>query len=96
MVAIGKCAHIVVNMAAYNLGNKAFTLTQLMKELQSYELMLNGGKLVQEKPDANLTMGPSSSKGKQKAKGKKKLTKSSIPLRVDRKKAKKSKDPKKI
>ncbi|MBA0760092.1 hypothetical protein Gotri_022873, partial [Gossypium trilobum] len=34
---------------AYNLGNKAFILTQLMKELQSYELMLNGGKLIQEK-----------------------------------------------
>ncbi|MBA0729377.1 hypothetical protein Golax_020341, partial [Gossypium laxum] len=32
--------------AAYNLGNKKLTLTQLMKELQSYELMLNGGKLV--------------------------------------------------
>ncbi|MBA0849414.1 hypothetical protein Goshw_015702 [Gossypium schwendimanii] len=31
---------------AYSLGNKALTLTQLMKELQSYELMLNGGKLV--------------------------------------------------
>ncbi|MBA0766807.1 hypothetical protein Gotri_015811, partial [Gossypium trilobum] len=27
---------------AYNLRNKALTLTQLMKELQSYELMLNG------------------------------------------------------
>ncbi|MBA0724728.1 hypothetical protein Golax_021392 [Gossypium laxum] len=32
--------------ATYNLGNKALTLTQLMKELQSYELMLNGGKSV--------------------------------------------------
>ncbi|XP_012448664.1 uncharacterized protein LOC105771818 [Gossypium raimondii] len=29
--------------AAYSLGNKALTLTQLMKELQSYELMLNAG-----------------------------------------------------
>ncbi|MBA0778159.1 hypothetical protein Gotri_006060, partial [Gossypium trilobum] len=28
--------------AVYNLGNKELTLTQLMKELQSYELMLNG------------------------------------------------------
>ncbi|MBA0763189.1 hypothetical protein Gotri_012684, partial [Gossypium trilobum] len=27
--------------AAYNLGNKLLTLTQLMKELQSYELTLN-------------------------------------------------------
>ncbi|MBA0729846.1 hypothetical protein Golax_022537 [Gossypium laxum] len=32
--------------AAYNLGKKALNLTQLMKELQSYELILNGGKLV--------------------------------------------------
>ncbi|KAK5842992.1 hypothetical protein PVK06_005416 [Gossypium arboreum] len=31
---------------AYNLGNKALTLTQVMKELQSYELMLNGDKLI--------------------------------------------------
>ncbi|MBA0727609.1 hypothetical protein Golax_000582 [Gossypium laxum] len=30
--------------ASYNLGNKALTLTQLMKELQSCELILNGGK----------------------------------------------------
>ncbi|XP_040951016.1 protein arginine N-methyltransferase 1.1-like [Gossypium hirsutum] len=34
---------------AYSLGNNALTLPQLMKELQYYELMLNGGKLVQEK-----------------------------------------------
>ncbi|MBA0809202.1 hypothetical protein Gohar_024874, partial [Gossypium harknessii] len=50
-----------------------------MKELQSYELMLNGCK-----------------SGKWKAKGKKKSTKTSVPPRVDRKKANKSKDPKKI
>ncbi|MBA0829497.1 hypothetical protein Goarm_014102 [Gossypium armourianum] len=58
--------------------------------------MLNGGKSVQEKPEANLALGPTYFKGKQKGKGKKKLTKSSVPPRVDRKKAKKSKDPKKI
>ncbi|MBA0845236.1 hypothetical protein Goarm_023086 [Gossypium armourianum] len=34
-----------------------------MKELQSSELILNGGKSVQEKLEANLAMGPSSSKG---------------------------------
>ncbi|MBA0791980.1 hypothetical protein Gohar_016517, partial [Gossypium harknessii] len=68
-----------VNTAAYNLGKKALTLTQLMKELQSYELMLNYGQ-----------------SGKQKNKGKKKSTKSSVPPRVDRKNANKSKDPKKI
>ncbi|XP_052488005.1 uncharacterized protein LOC128041739 [Gossypium raimondii] len=50
--------------AVYNLGNKTLTLAQLMKELQSYELMLNGGKPVQEKPEANLAVGPSFSKGK--------------------------------
>ncbi|MBA0723375.1 hypothetical protein Golax_003957, partial [Gossypium laxum] len=71
----------------YNLGNKAFTMTQLMKELQSYELMLNASKSVQEKPEANLAVGTSSFKGKQKAKGKKKPTKSFVPPRVDRKKA---------
>ncbi|KAH1122564.1 hypothetical protein J1N35_005724 [Gossypium stocksii] len=62
--------------ATFNLGNKALTLTQLIKELQSYELMLNGGK--------------------QKAKAKKKLSKSSVPPHVDKKKTKKLKDPKKI
>ncbi|KAK5771493.1 hypothetical protein PVK06_047699 [Gossypium arboreum] len=81
---------------AYNLGNKAFTLTQLMKELQSYELMLNGGKPVQEKLEANLVVCPTFFKEKEKAKGNKKLTKSLLPPRVERKKAKKSKDPKKI
>ncbi|MBA0712461.1 hypothetical protein Golax_011563 [Gossypium laxum] len=35
-----------------------------MKEFQSYELMLNGGKPVQQKPNANLVVGPSSSNGK--------------------------------
>ncbi|KAK5785819.1 hypothetical protein PVK06_040438 [Gossypium arboreum] len=54
---------------AYNLGNNALTLTQLMMKLQSYELILNGGKHVQEKHGENLAMGPLSSKGKQKAMG---------------------------
>ncbi|KAK5792935.1 hypothetical protein PVK06_034068 [Gossypium arboreum] len=35
--------------ATYNFGDKVLTLTQLIKELQSYELMLNGSKSVQEK-----------------------------------------------
>ncbi|KAK5825409.1 hypothetical protein PVK06_020240 [Gossypium arboreum] len=77
----------------YNLGNKTLTLTRLIKELQSYELMLNGGKSVREKPETNLAVGPSSFKGEKKAKGKKKPTKSSVPPCVDRKKSKKSKDP---
>ncbi|MBA0721892.1 hypothetical protein Golax_009393 [Gossypium laxum] len=67
-----------------------------MNELQSYELMLNGGKPVQEKPEANFVVGPSSSKGKQKAKGKKKPTKYSASPHVYRKKGKKSKNPKNI
>ncbi|MBA0706065.1 hypothetical protein Golax_018206, partial [Gossypium laxum] len=67
-----------------------------MKELQFYELILNGGKLIQEKTEANLAVSRLSSKGKQKAKGKKKPAKSSVLPRVDRKKAKKSKDSKKI
>ncbi|KAK5819647.1 hypothetical protein PVK06_024664 [Gossypium arboreum] len=70
--------------ASYNLGNKVLTLTHLMKELQSYELVLNGGKLVQEKLETNLVVGPSSSKGKQKAKGKKKLITSLVPPCMDR------------
>ncbi|XP_016694496.1 uncharacterized protein [Gossypium hirsutum] len=82
--------------AAYNFGNKALTFTQLMKESQSYEFMQNGYEPVQEKPKANLAVRLSSSKGKQKPKGKNKQTKSLVPPRVDRKKAKKSKDPKKI
>ncbi|KAK5795041.1 hypothetical protein PVK06_036295 [Gossypium arboreum] len=67
-----------------------------IQELQCYELMLNGCKPVQEKLEAYLVVGLSSFKGKKKAKGKKKPTKSSVPSHVDRKKAKKSKDPKKI
>ncbi|KAH1107616.1 hypothetical protein J1N35_011384, partial [Gossypium stocksii] len=67
-----------------------------MKKLQSYELILNGGKLIQEKPEANLDVGHSFFKGKQKGKRKKKLTKSSVPPCVDTKKAKKTKDPEKI
>ncbi|KAA3461925.1 Retrovirus-related Pol polyprotein from transposon TNT 1-94 [Gossypium australe] len=34
--------------AVYNLGNKNLALTQLMKELQSYELILNGSQLIQK------------------------------------------------
>ncbi|KAH1082480.1 hypothetical protein J1N35_022241 [Gossypium stocksii] len=54
----------MVDGAAYNLGNKVLTLTQLMKKFQSNELMLNGCKTVQEKSKTNLATGPSSSKGK--------------------------------
>ena len=74
--------------AAYNLGEKELELTQLMKQLQSYEVMMNGGKPITG--EANLavasTSGPirgrkrkhakeymeSSSTGPSKKKGKKK------------------------
>ncbi|KAH1055726.1 hypothetical protein J1N35_033791 [Gossypium stocksii] len=48
--------------AAYNVGNKNLMLTQIMKELQSYELMLNGGQSIR-KAEANIIV-TSSSKGK--------------------------------
>ncbi|KAH1097285.1 hypothetical protein J1N35_014206, partial [Gossypium stocksii] len=51
---------------------------------------------VQVRFEANLAIGPSSSNGKEKAKVKKKPTKSSIPPHVDRKTTKASKDPKKV
>ncbi|KAH1129470.1 hypothetical protein J1N35_000848 [Gossypium stocksii] len=74
--------------ASYNLGNKVLMLTQLMKELQSYELVLNGGKPIQEELETKLVTGPSSSKGKQKVKGKKKPITSLVPPHMDRKKVK--------
>ncbi|KAH1072942.1 hypothetical protein J1N35_025270, partial [Gossypium stocksii] len=75
--------------ATYNLGNKNLTLTQLMKELQSYELMLNNGQLVR-KVEANIIV-ISSSKGKGK-RTKKDKAKVSGPPKVERKITKKPKD----
>ncbi|KAH1047034.1 hypothetical protein J1N35_037818 [Gossypium stocksii] len=83
--------------AIINLMNSLQKPNTLVKE-HMLKLMdsLRSGKPVQEKSVANLVLGPSSSKGKQKTKGKKKSTKSLVQPRVDKKKAKKSKDPKKI
>ncbi|KAH1091583.1 hypothetical protein J1N35_018840, partial [Gossypium stocksii] len=41
--------------AAYNLSNKTLTLSQLTKELQSYELMSNDGQSVR-KVEANILL----------------------------------------
>ncbi|KAH1130107.1 hypothetical protein J1N35_001485 [Gossypium stocksii] len=73
---------------AYNLGNKTLTLTQLMKELQSYELMLNVSQLVRSV--ANIVVS-SSSKGEGKRTKKDNAT-VSRPSQVERKIIRKSKD----
>ncbi|KAK5819338.1 hypothetical protein PVK06_024324 [Gossypium arboreum] len=75
--------------AAYNLGNKKLMLTQLMKKLQSYELMLNDIQSI-KKVETNLTV-VSSSKGKGKH-AKRNKTKPCGPLKMERKRAKKRKD----
>ncbi|KAK5845963.1 hypothetical protein PVK06_002223 [Gossypium arboreum] len=74
--------------AAYNLGNKNLILTQLMKELQSYELMLNDSQSVR-RVEANIVVA-SSSKGKEKyaKKGKAKVF---GPPQVERKISRKPK-----
>ncbi|KAK5836455.1 hypothetical protein PVK06_012244 [Gossypium arboreum] len=59
--------------AAYNLGNKNPMFTLLMKELQSYELMLNGSQLVRREK-ANIDVAFSSKQnGKHVMKGKVKV-----------------------
>ncbi|GMN49585.1 hypothetical protein TIFTF001_018741 [Ficus carica] len=45
--------------AAYNLGNKELGLTELMRQMQAYELMINDGVLVQSKGGANLAVAAS-------------------------------------
>ena len=52
--------------AAYNLGEREFSLTRLMKELQAYELMLNDGKA--PKGEANVAETDSSAPSKKKKK----------------------------
>ncbi|KAK5824748.1 hypothetical protein PVK06_019532 [Gossypium arboreum] len=75
--------------ATYNLGNNNLTLTQLIKELQSYELILNGSQQIQ-KVEANLTVA-SSSKGKGKH-AKRNNGKSSGPQKVEKKRTNRPKD----
>ncbi|KAK5793932.1 hypothetical protein PVK06_035111 [Gossypium arboreum] len=75
--------------AAYNLGNKSLTLIQLMKELQSYQLILNDSQPVQ-RVKVNIIFASSlKGKGKCAKKGKAKV---SGPLQVERKRTKKPKD----
>ncbi|KAH1091639.1 hypothetical protein J1N35_018896, partial [Gossypium stocksii] len=67
---------------AYNLGNKNLILTQLKKELQFNELMLNGSQSIQ-RAKANIAIISSSKrKGKHTKKGKAKVSK---PPEVERK-----------
>ncbi|KAK5819294.1 hypothetical protein PVK06_024272 [Gossypium arboreum] len=73
----------------YNLGNKNLTLTQLVKELQSYKLMLNGSHLAQ-KAEENLAVAFSSiRKGNHTKRNK---TKFFGPPKVESKRTKKPKD----
>lgn len=78
--------------AAYNLGDKELELTQLMKQLQSYELMMNGGKQVMG--EANLAVATSS--GSNKSKKKKRAMGSSSSIPPTKKGMKKRKDDSKI
>ncbi|KAK5842801.1 hypothetical protein PVK06_005197 [Gossypium arboreum] len=73
--------------ASYNLGNKNLGLTQLMKELQSYELMLNSGQPIR-RVEANIDVPSSKGKGKCAKKGKAKVSR---PPQVEMKRTKKPK-----
>ncbi|KAK5784806.1 hypothetical protein PVK06_039344 [Gossypium arboreum] len=74
---------------AYNLGNKNLMLTQLIKELQSYRLILNGGQPVQRAEASIVVIYSSKWKGKGAKKGK---TKFSGPPHMERKRPKKPTD----
>ncbi|GMN31357.1 hypothetical protein TIFTF001_049677 [Ficus carica] len=69
--------------AAYNLGNKELGLTELMRQLQAYELMINDGVPVQSKGKANLVVatssGPLGNKKKKQKQRKQGASSSSIP-----------------
>ncbi|KAH1057046.1 hypothetical protein J1N35_035111 [Gossypium stocksii] len=67
--------------ATYNLGNNNLTLTQLIKELQSYEFMLNGGQQIQ-KLEENLMVAKRNngqSSGPQKWKGRELISLKTYP-----------------
>ena len=68
--------------AAYNLGEKELDLTQLMKQLQSYELMLNGGKQVVGEVNLTVASSSNSKKKKKQVKG----SSSVPPIKKDMKK----------
>ena len=86
--------HFVGFRAAYNLGEKEFSLTRLMKELQAFELMLNDG--VAPSGEANVAEADSPASGKKKKKqgNKKQKASTSVAPKKSMKK-KKPKDPKK-
>ena len=75
--------------AAYNLGKQVSNLTQLMKELRTYELMIKGPI-----GEANLAVANSSPKGKKRKRQAKNSSSSSV--RPNKKKMKKKKDLSKI
>ena len=79
--------------AAYNFGNKALSLTQLMKELVAYQTMLNEGK-TGKSGEVNLAVANSSAKGRKKKKQVKKDSTISVPPK--RKIEKKPRDKSKI
>ena len=81
--------------AAYNLGNRHLTLTELMRELQSYELMMNDGKKVKAEANMAEADSPSSSRNKGKKPGGKKQKASPALAPQKSKKKRKPKDPKK-
>ncbi|KAH1032426.1 hypothetical protein J1N35_044600 [Gossypium stocksii] len=81
--------HYVSFRVPYNLRNKTLTFTKLMKELQCYELMLNGSQLVR-RAEANIVVASfSQRKGKRTKKSIDKV--SSLP-QVERKRTRKPKD----
>ncbi|KAH1082809.1 hypothetical protein J1N35_022570 [Gossypium stocksii] len=62
--------------ASYNIGNKNPTLTQLMKELQSYKLILNSDQPVQRAEVKIVVTFSSKGKGNRTKKGKAKVSSS--------------------
>ena len=69
--------------AAYNLGDKELGLTELKRQLQAYQLMINVEVSVQSKGEANLAVvtssGPSGNKKKKQKQKKQGASSSSIP-----------------
>ena len=78
---------------AYSLGDKKLNLTQLMKELVSYEMMLNDGKTMHA-GEVNLMVAKTSTKGRPKKKQVKKGPSASI--QPNKKKMKKPRDVSKV
>ncbi|KAK5793685.1 hypothetical protein PVK06_034838 [Gossypium arboreum] len=74
--------------ATYTLDNRNLTLTQLIRELQCYDLMLNGGQPIR-RAEANIVVASSlKGKGKHAKKGNAKVSR---PPQVERKRTKKPK-----